>query len=496
MKFYIILIILVILGDWAVMAQSPKILVKTYESALKQRDAEIIKPYLSGSFKIHVSQFPDSYKMLDHVLKSYNTLNKLKFLKEIKTKKGSEIHIKCFFEKLKNFESVICLDSTGKIERVRYIDQLYNLNSEKESRLVATIPFEFRDKKIMVRMKINDSEKELSMIFDTGADGVGMKQETADAIGLIKTRKQQANVVGGTSEISISSGNTLKFDSLQIKNQNIGIFPNYESKDFDGLFGANFLRNYITFIDFDNQVIKLYNFGSIKYPDGGSIVPLDYKSGLPGIYSMLKLNNGTKVKSKLHFDTGAGYPIILFTPYVKQNDLEKDFQIQSHGSTYSLGHQTATIQGIFDSLQIGNFSVSHFSGTLQTGNVDTNWDIDGDGSLGIDIISKFNCFINLMDSEFYLIPNQSFEKPIDFFLGPIAFGFINDKLLIKQIMPEFSSKTNLKVGDVVVSINDKELSNLSDCNAIIQLEKEYKNGEIELIINRNNLEFQVIIPKL
>jgi predicted aspartyl protease len=37
-----------------------------------------------------------------------------------------------------------------------------------------------------VKLKNNNSNRVLSMLFDTGADGVGMRKEVADAIGLNK----------------------------------------------------------------------------------------------------------------------------------------------------------------------------------------------------------------------------------------------------------------------------------------------------------------------
>ena len=83
----------------------------------------------------------------------------------------------------------------------------------QESIPVASIPFEFRNDQIVVKLKINDSDRVLNMLFDTGADGVGMKKEVADAIGLKESRKQQTQVVGAITEIVISSGNTLRFDT-------------------------------------------------------------------------------------------------------------------------------------------------------------------------------------------------------------------------------------------------------------------------------------------
>jgi hypothetical protein len=332
-------------------------------------------------------------------------------------------------------------------------------------------------------------------MFDTGADGVGMKKETADAIGLVETRKQQTSVVGASSQIIISSGNTLRFDTLQITNQNIGIFPSFDP-GLDGLFGANFLRNYITYIDFDQSVIRLYSFGPIQYPEGGCILPLDYKSGLPGLKLNVRLNNGKELLGQFHFDTGAGYPLILFSPCVRNNALDKGFKVQAYGTNYSFGHPSPTVQGIVDSLVLGKFTISHFSGTLQTYRAgDEQWARDGDGSLGIDIISKFNCYINLLNKEFYIIPNKSFHNPLDFWLGPVKFGVEKGNLIVKQLVSGATIEPEVRPNDVIVSINDKVADDFSNSNTLLQLEKELQAGEVEMIVNRHDQEFKVSLPK-
>jgi len=356
----------------------------------------------------------------------------------------------------------------------------------QESKPVAVIPFEFRNDKIILKLKINDSNRVLNMLFDTGADGVGMRKEVADAIGLKETRKQRAQVVGGSSEIIISEGNTLHFDTLQIKNQSIGIFPAYMD-DLDGLFGANFLRNFITYIDFDHSVINLYHFGKITYPVGGTKLPLDYSTGLPGIQGKVKLNSGKEILANFHFDTGAAYPLIFFGPSVKQNELDKDFAVQFKSTTYSLGHETATLNGIIDLLELGEYKVPHFTGTLQ-GYLDGMNTIgkNNDGSLGIKIISKFNCFINLPAKEFYLIPNKSFNNPIDFWLKKNEFGFVDGQLIIKHASASSQyDQTVPQRNDAVLSINGIRSDDFKDLKIIKQLEEVSLNQPLVLEIARN-----------
>lgn len=79
---------------------------------------------------------------------------------------------------------------------------------------VARIPFESHNGTIIVTVKLNDFPRPLKLLFDTGADGMAVDQGLADSIGLKITRTQKASVVGGSMDISVSTGNTVHMGNL------------------------------------------------------------------------------------------------------------------------------------------------------------------------------------------------------------------------------------------------------------------------------------------
>ncbi|SMO38822.1 aspartyl protease family protein [Solitalea koreensis] len=387
-------------------AQNASSLMKVIEQAFKERKAELLKPQLASNFALGVYSLPRANVAMDRILTHYAALDKLELLKEKKNKTGKILFVKFSFVHEKSSESVIYLDQQGKIERFGFFDQLFGIDINRPSKLMAEIPFVIEHKSIVLKVKLNNSDRELRIMFDTGADGMGMKKAVADEIGLKVTRQQNTNVVGASTQVSISGGNLIKIDTLKIANQNIAIFPTFRN-DLDGLLGGNLLANYITYLDFDHSVIKLYSFGTFTYPEGGTLVPLDYSAGIPGIKAGIKLNSGKEIESDLHFDTGAAYPIILYGPSVNRLELTKDFNVAYEGVNYSMGHQTPTVSGLFEHVKLGDKQVSNFIGTIQSYSESSgNW-APGDGSLGLEIIRQFNCFINLAAHEYYLIPNKN-----------------------------------------------------------------------------------------
>ncbi|RBL93298.1 hypothetical protein DF182_12245 [Chitinophaga flava] len=464
-------------------AQKSTQLVNTMEKAIQERNPATIKPYLSEDFRVGIYGSSQAYGMLGQVLSSYDTLEKLVYLKE----DNKNISLKYYYKK-KSFESTIQLDSSGKIARIPFFDQLFGVNLSNPSRLAAVVPFEFDKGKIVVKLTLNDSKRVLRFLFDTGADGMGIKKEVADEIGIQASRQQQTSVVGASTQVGIATGLTMHFDTLAIRQQNSAIFPRFDG-DLDGLFGGNFLRNYITEIDFDKSEIRLYTLGKFTYPTGGALVPLDFSAGVPGIQGTVKLNSGKTLNGNFHFDTGAGYPLILFGPSVHRNKLEEGFHTLYQSTNYSMGHTSNVSNGIFESLQIGSKQLNHFIGTLQSYREgDERWSPSGDGSFGITLIQKFNCIINLADRQFYLTPNKNYAVPSDFWLHNTLWGFSNGELRVKQIMPETSAASSgIAVNDLILSINGVKSADLLDVENIRKYTLDWKNAPIQIEIKKPNL---------
>ena len=358
------------------------------------------------------------------------------------------------------------------------------------SKPVARIPFVFSDSRIIVHLKINNSNKELKMLFDTGADGVGLKNGTATEISLIENRKQNTQVVGATMEIGISEHNTLVFDSLKIPNQNIGIFPNHRDS-LDGLFGSAFLRNFITFIDFENSVIELYPFSRMTYPEGYDQIPLLFSGSLPELSAEIMLNSGKKLNAKLFFDTGASYSMILFGASVEKNQLEKDFRVQSRSTTVSMGRSTPTVSGLFESMELGKWRLEDFMGTLQTFTENAKaFREEADGSLGIEVIRKFNWYIDLMNRRFYLKPNRFYNDLMPFWLGNVLLSTSGDRFKIAALTPlNPGENSELSAGDYIESMNDIPAAEFIRSKKPEELEKILKETGIEMVVSRGDSQF-------
>lgn len=273
---------------------------------------------------------------------------------------------------------------------------------------VARIPFESHNGTIILTVKLNDFPRPLKLLFDTGADGMAVGQGLADSIGLKVARTQKASVVGGSVDISVSTGNTVHMGDFDFKNQSIAIFKEMHKEGTDGIIGNTLARHYIVKIDYDRKEMILYNFGELE-EGGGTAIPFTIPAGLFIIPGTLSITADQPHTGNFVFDTGAAYNLICFRPFVKQHKLlVSGFKADSHGSTVSMGMTTPTFAGKAAAFSFSNMPpLKNMSVTLMAGGEQSeSWNPGFDGSIGVGLISKYNFTINMQKKEIVIVPNQ------------------------------------------------------------------------------------------
>ncbi|MEN7550223.1 aspartyl protease family protein [Rapidithrix thailandica] len=428
--------------------------VEQYKQAFIQRDFAQIQGLLAGKFSIAVYQRPMTDNLLKGILEKYYALDSLQLHKVENQEENIRVQVKYFFQEQKPFISSILLNKEYQLLYADLFDNLYRLSRYEENKLLIEFPFKMVDGHIMFEIQLNDSPEKLIMLFDTGADGMALSQEAADRVGVEISGNKEASVVGGTSEVALSKGNTLRIDTLSLPNQNLVVFPQVRG-GYDGLFGGNFLRNFVTQVDFDQQMIRLYNFGSYRYEGDGSALPVDYSTGNPEVLTHLVFKNGREIPAKLTFDTGAGYNAILFGPFVEENALLQGFEVDYSSTNYSFGLATKISMGDLARFQLGSYGFDYLSTALQSnGEGGKRW-TESDGSMGIEVIRKFNFTFNLAEQVVFMEPNTAFDQPFDVTLKGAIMGVEGEELKIKGLVQGSKAATaGLRRGDVVVKIND------------------------------------------
>jgi len=290
------------------------------------------------------------------------------------------------------------------------------------------IPFENQNGSIVLTVKINDFDRPLRLLFDTGADGMALSQSLADEIGLKITRENNASVVGGHTKIQVSDGNRIKLNDLQLNNMGIAIFPSLGRDHYDGIIGNTLLRRYVTHIDYDNNQITLSKFDEFQVPQKSTSVSVDMSSGVMLLPGELEIVQGKKYTGHFVFDTGASYDLICFRPFVRQNRLlVSGFKPEYQAATVSMGTTSPTFYGKSHQFSIAPLkALDKLPVTLMGGSgSNENWNPGADGSIGVRLLSRYNITINAATNQIYFSPSKLHACPQDFILKNYQFGWDN-----------------------------------------------------------------------
>lgn len=435
--------------------QETKLLVAKLNETFKVKDINLVKDKISPQFSIGAYQGRSALNLLQQLTKSY-PCDSLVYIRESSNAKGKVIDIEVYPTGKAKRNTRLTIDEKNQLHYVDLFDQLYGMDRNKTAKLRAKFPFEVIENAIVLTLKINDSARPLKFLFDTGADGMAIRQSLADSLGLIATRKQKASVVGGSMEISISEKNDVHLDTFVLKNQSIALFKDLH-KGTDGLIGNTMTKQYITKVDFDKKELSLYDFGTYTYEAAGKSIPITIPEGLFIIPGSVEVTENQPKLGQFVFDTGASYSLICFRPFVKQHKLlVSGFKSEYHGATTSMGMTTPTYSGKANSFTFSDMpKVSNFPVTLMAGGGQSeSWNPGFDGSIGIRLISRYNFTINLQEKEIHLSPNKTFNQPHDFALGGYLFGFdlAGDLKVISQV-GNLGETGTLKSGTKIITIN-------------------------------------------
>ncbi len=445
-------------------AQVKPAFIQGMTQAIQDKDASLLKPYLSPVFTVAGHHGEGANFRLNQIVSNY-PLAVVTALAEKKVSKGKIYDLEFLKQDGKVDKSQALVDPNGKLLYINLFDQLYGLKRHPQSALLAQIPFENHNGSIILTVQINALKRPIKLLFDTGADGMAVSQALADEIGLKISRENNASVVGGNKTIQVSDGNTVLLDTLTLSGMGIAIFPEMGRDHAEGIIGNSLVRKFITHIDYDNNLLSLYSFGPHNYQGKGQLVPITMPSGVLLLPGQLDIVQGKSYAGNFVFDTGAAYDLICFRPFVRQNKLlVSGFKPEVQAATVSMGISSPTFLG--QSYQFALSPLPAMAGlpvTLMGGSsANESWDPGADGSIGVRLLSRYNMTINLADSEVYFSPNKLYPYPQDFVLAGYQFGWNNKAELVvlsaAGSAPEVAN--GLKPGDVIQHIAGLHAQNL------------------------------------
>lgn len=371
------------------------------------------------------------------------------------------------------------------------------------------IDFEFAANLIIIPIEINGVE--LSFVLDTGVSKPILFNLTAnDSLDLRNTKTFYLHGLGADGKIEAlkSSYNKFKVGDVVGTNQDLYVvfdadinFTPRLGVVVHGIIGYDVFKDFIVEINYSSKFIRLHKPESFKPKKSKrwQSIPLEIHKNKPYLGAKIALKSGSK-DVKLLIDTGSSDALWLFENKIEgitPNDSLFFRDYLGKGLSGSVYGKRSKVSGF----QLNDFNLENVNVAYPDSvSVDTNRIYkERDGSVGGDILKRFNLYIDYTNEKLYFKKNHYFKKPFTYNNSGIVLehngtmfvkeqikvpktdGYslndqmnsvkidlsFNHRMLLKPMysIVELRKSSNayasgLRVGDILLSINGKEVYDL------------------------------------
>jgi len=234
----------------------------------------------------------------------------------------------------------------------------------------------------------------------------------------------------------------------------------YDGHAIDGVIGYDFISRFVVEIDYDKQVINLYDPHQYEYRGHGEIVPISLEGNIPKISASVILPDGQRVDGQFTIDTGARNALVLAKPFHEGHHMLDAVSRHIDASWgMGVGGQSKETIGRIGSIQIGKLSLPD---TLTNFSFDTRGafaDPDLNGNIGGELLRRFTVIFDYANKRMILEPNRHFNEPFDFDMSGlliVAGGSDLRTFKVKNVVPNTpASEAKILEGDQIAAIDGR-----------------------------------------
>ncbi len=371
------------------------------------------------------------------------------------------------------------------------------------------IPFKFINESIIIPLQINNSDT-LFFMLDSGLTHTLITELfQEDSLQLNNFGKEVIKGLGKGRDLHaiISLNNEIKLKDIRGVNQRINLIEEnifnlsqLTGHKINGIIGYDFLKNFIVKINYQKQLLLLYDPQYYKKKlRRYTHLPLEIIAGKPYINTHIITPQHKKQNVKLMLDTGASLSLWLVSQKIPKPDKTV--------SSYLGEGLSGSIYGEFGRIP------KLFLGKRAFEDVVTAFPYEEDikmavaegrnGSIGNGILRRFFIVFDYPNKRVALKPNHFYNEPFIFNNSGIEVYQPNIHIPIYKIYSlrkgSPAAIAGLKNNDIILKINGKSTVAMSLGEVINTLKKEgiRKNRKIRLLIQRDDsqLNIEYKIPK-
>jgi hypothetical protein len=343
------------------------------------------------------------------------------------------------------------------------------------------IPIEIHNNLVVVPVIVNN-QLPLKFIVDTGVRTTILTQKIfSDILHLAYTKKYTISGAGGENIVNAYITNNVTLDLPGVHGRGHAMLVletdylelrNSLGSDVHGILGYELFSRFVVKIDYDARMLTLMTPNKFRPSKKFTRLPITVEDTKPYYVAEVKINDTTSISAKLMVDTGASHGLFL--------DTESNSKIVVPAKNIScvigrgLGGLIRGRTARIKSVRMGKYEIndmianfpdpSHIPDTLRFGKVYRN------GSIGGEVLSRFQVVFDFPSEKVYLKPKQGFRKKSYYNMSGLTVKAEGDRLRDFEITEVRESsagdQAGIKVGDKIITINSYPTSemDLSELN--------------------------------
>lgn len=377
---------------------------------------------------------------------------------------------------------------------------LLSCTSEKH-----VVKFE-KDGHFYIYATINDSI-EGRFLFDTGASGLYLDStfvsqhssiiksnlDTARMRGAGATGYKQVFLIKDT--VNIAVGNY----AHNFTNSPILKLTDINGENIAGIIGNQFIQNQILIIDNKRSVLTIDSIANQKEYE--TEIPFNYIDGRIYLPVDLNIKENQKSTANLLMDLGCADAIILNSQYF--NSIESQYILSEEIIDYTilyggaLGGNSNGGELRITSVKLGNDIINNpiisFSKDTLGAFSKTNYD----GLLGNEILDRYNYAIDYRNKKLYLKKNENSKKPFKSSLSGFYAMKTNDIATVMSVYYQSDAyKNGIRLGDTIVSINNKKLKDLTEQEFYKEMKSEGQTVKLTVLREGKSVDILFLLKYL
>ena len=389
--------------------------------------------------------------------------------------------------------AVICLVAPRVSETARDDEPGFHFAASK---VETTIPFDLIDNRIIINVRL-DGRGPFRFIFDTGAGAV-VSTELAREIGLKIEGVTTGS--GGVGEAKVERGDTHISDTevagIHLKDEEFGVISFADTKyvfganRIDGILGYPVFKRYVVQVDYEKKLLTFWEPSAFAYKGRGTRVPLDFDRHLPLVKGELDGIPGSFV-----IDTGARSALLLYGPFVEQNNLRTKYKATIEGITgWGIGGPVRSQIVRISRLKLGTVEVSNLVARLSLQKAGALTNTERAALVGPDVLKQFTTTFDYSRREMILEKNSQYGKPDSYDRAGFWFGLEGDHFEVIDVMAGGpAAEAGVQVGDRILSVDGQSVARLDLPAVRLRFKNDPPNKRVRLTVEREGSRREVVI---